>query len=146
MILVQIPIEDRFVMCDPVSKSSQAVEFSLHFLAVAARKRPVQSRTPKRPVVVRPAAAIDRSAATDKADPEARRHRCHELTQGRFVPTAPEEVRHAVICAFVKPSGTLGVQLAAVLCLKLDMHGVSHGNLKSLQQSMKRDPNWAFLA
>ena len=41
MILVQIPADNRFVMRDPVSKLSQAIESSLHFPAGVARKRPV---------------------------------------------------------------------------------------------------------
>ena len=77
MILFQIPADNRFVMCDPVSKQSQAIKSLLHFPAAVARKRLVQSRTPKRPVVIRFPTAIDPSATTDQSDPEVQRHRCH---------------------------------------------------------------------
>ena len=101
MILVQIPVDNRFVMRDSVSKLSQAIKSSVHLRAGVSWKRPVQSRTPQRPLVVRLASAIDPSATTDEPDPEAQRHGCHELIRGLCARTATEADRHAVMSVTV---------------------------------------------
>ena len=140
MILFQNPADNRFVMRDSLSKLSEAIKSSLHFRAGMAWKRPVQSRTPQRPVVVRLATAIDPSATTDEPDPEAQRHGCYELIRGLCARTATEDDRHAVTGVTVEASGRIRVPMAAVSSLKPGVHGISQGNLKGLQRSMKHGP------
>ena len=141
MILVQIPADNRFVMRDPVPKLSQAVKSPLHFPAWVARKRPVQSRTPKRPVVVRLATAVDPSPAAYEPNPESQRHRCHEPIRVRYARAATEDTRHAVLCVVVEAGGRVHVPLAAIPFRKPIVHGVSQGDLKGLQRSMERGPS-----
>ena len=140
MILVQIPTDNRFVMRDPVPKLSQAVKSPLHFPAWVTRKRSVQSRTPKRPVVVRLTTAVDPSPAAHEPNPESQRHRCHEPIRVRSARAATEDTRHAVMCVVVETGGRVHVPLAAISFRKSGVHGVSQGDLKGLQRSMERGP------
>ncbi len=95
-----------------------SIQSSLHFPAGVARKHPVQSRMPKRPVVGRLSTAVDPSATADEPDPEARRHRCHEPNHGRHARTVTEEARHAVMRVTVEAGGGGGRQAScrAVPC------------------------------
>ena len=74
VVLLQIAVEYRFVMRDPVSKLSQVVKSLLHCPAATARKRLVQCRTPECPFVVGFATAVEMAASADESDPEAQRH------------------------------------------------------------------------
>ena len=138
VVLLEVPLEKRFVMGDPVSKLSQAIQPSLHRSARPARKRLAERRTPERPVVVGFAAAVDMAAPAQETDPEAQRHRRHELSRARRCRATVESARYDVAGVTIEPGGRVREPPAAVSCRKPGMHGVAQGDFECLQRSMER--------
>ena len=52
----------------------------------------------------------------------------------------PQLAVYGVACVTVETRSRIHVPMAAVMCSKLTMHGVSQSDLKCLQRTMKRGP------
>ena len=140
VVLPQIPIEYRFVMRDPVSKLSQAIQSLLYCPPRTARKGLEQCRTPECPLVVSFATAVDAAATADKPYPEAQRHRRYELPRGWRTHAMRQNGVYGATGVAVEARSRVHVPLAAVTRGKPSMHGVSQSDLECLQRSVERGP------